>query len=193
MDTNIRTPRRVLARRNGHFASIATLCLTIVIGGMLMLRHLSNQHQHRVIAAPVERAAAESQTGVTPPERLSSQMPVPAQDCGLVNGIERCFARPLVPDNPGPSAAERVDRALGIMDETRASGHAPRSRDSATRSNWILAVAERECGPNDGSIQYRHCRGRTWQRLRKACIADRERGDQDSLHCDAERRFLVPA
>src|SRR3546814_3192421 len=85
----------------------------------IVLRHLAEQYPEAVSSAP----GGEARSQLAPQARApSAATPIlappitPAMDCGLVNGVQRCFPRAnTAPNSHVPTAADEVDRAIEIM------------------------------------------------------------------------------
>jgi hypothetical protein len=206
----LRPPRRATRRERDLLPSILVLVLILGVGAYLGLRKLAPPEE---LAVDVESPPAASVGGGRVPAPAPNAVPTPEPlpdgtrfDCGLINGERRCVPRSAAADESGPSAAERVQRALDIMREQPASP--PSRADKPARYpsvDGLLATAERDCRlvQAEGSIAYRQCRARWWQHFRDHCIGWRGRlnlagaaqydavRSQTDAFCGAEQRYRI--
>ena len=191
------------ARRNSWFVEgvlwtgFAVLLSLGIYKGVSWVNSITSEQHVEPMKTP--KIAREVTDNVDTSDLPREQMGVSAgsgYDCGLVNGQRKCFARGAESFSASidESASMRNARALAIMESTRSRTTGQASQRDG-RYNQHLAAAEQACEifHDRGSIDYRHCRGRRWQELRRGCVWERERNIHDGEWCDAERRFIVPA
>src|SRR3546814_14913190 len=96
-------------------------------------------------------------------------------DCGLVNGVQRCFPRAnTAPNSHVPTAADEVDRAIEIMEAGARGGSASQL---SRRTRWIYddtdtkaAASACAAGEDEGKFGYRSFRGKPAPIIRKQRI-----------------------
>lgn len=188
----LRPPARAPERSSLPVGWLLAIVLLLLIAGLYALHRARPDVPIADAGPPTAVAPSTGEAVVSPPPVVEAK---PEMDCGYVNGIETCVPRRRAnASGAEPDAAERTQRALAIMAETRRSMQAP-TQDSrrATRRNPALDHAERTCRVyQEGAIAYRQCRGNVWQWLRDQCIDERGRDIYDGDYCDAERRFIIP-
>lgn len=210
MIPELRPPRRVARRERDLLPSILVLVLILGVGAYLGLRRLAPLEERAVdVETPPPASAGPGRVPAPAPNAVPAPGTLPDAmrfDCGLINGERRCVPRSAAADESGPSAAERVQRALDIMREQPASP--PARADTPARYpgvDGLLATAERDCRlmRAEGSIAYRQCRARWWQHFRDRCIGWRGRlnlagaaqyeavRSQADAFCGAEQRYRI--
>src|SRR3546814_162909 len=183
MPNELRAPRRVIAKSRDRFLPILLVVILLSIVMTIVLRHLAEQYPEAVSSAP----GGEARSQLAPQARApSAATPIlappitPAMDCGLVNGVQRCFPRAnTAPNSHVPTAADEVDRAIEIMEDgaRRRSASQPSRRTRWISADDLLEAAERACAAaqDEGTIVYRQCRANQWQFFRKKCRSEERR------------------
>src|SRR3546814_18592583 len=116
-------------------------------------------------------------------------------DCGLVNGVQRCFPRAnTAPNSHVPTAADEVDRAIEIMEDgaRRRSASQPSRRTRWISADDLLEAATRACAAaqDEETIVYSQCRANQWQFFRNECLDLRGR-DRKSVRVGKSRTCRI--
>jgi hypothetical protein len=209
MPESLRAPRRVVGNKRDRLRPILVGVMALGLGIWAYLHFVVGP---RMTPAPIEPPPADvfppSAPATTAPSAAAEAPNAPGMDCGFVNDRRICVPRPSQAVDTQPSAAERVNRALDIMQDTQSQAARASGRPNSPMypdADMLLRDAENFCAAfrAEGTIRYRQCRAEQWHWFRERCIhwrgqlqtasaaqADDVRA-RATAYCEAERRYQI--